>query len=49
MGYVLNILPQDLKWYMPILVVEFQENNGIRSSTQMLGWYHWKVDLTWVN
>lgn len=49
MGYVLNVLPQDFKWFMPILITIFQENDDIRSSTQMLGSYDWKVYLTWVN
>jgi len=49
MGYVLNVLPQGLKWRMTVLVANFQENNAKSSSTQMLGWYHWKINLTCVN
>lgn len=46
LGYVLDILLENFIWCMHTLIFEFQKYIGITSNTQMLGWFHWKVDFT---
>jgi len=46
LGYVSSFLSAILKGCMPVLITEFLKYTGIRSSTQMLSWYHWNAEFT---
>lgn len=48
-GHISKILSKDFLWYMHVLIIEFLENKGIRSITQMLTWFHSRDELTYVN
>lgn len=47
--YASSSLSEDFSWCMLILIFKFQQQGGIRSSTQMLAWLHWRVEITQVN